>query len=464
MVKQSKNKNTVHSIGGLSLVDTQAGTFALRMSAYSGSYSDSMERFLSGGSTSWDSDPVSVAGVRVVPWGENDNMPVMVRDLLERNNLGPGVLLRKAGLIYGQGPMLYRTAIDESGEVTRKWCEDAQIQSWLDTWDYRRFARNAIIEYNHMGGVFVKYVSGKGVRVGKQWIASLEALHSEDCRLVWPESGYKDVDSCRQVLTGDLESYRWRNIRLFPMRHVNESRSSEVSVGYHSLRSYGRRFYAVSSFLGSLPWMENANELPQIIKALNRNMMAGAYIVHEPAGYWDDKRMKILEMDPTLSMAEVNAKLEKLRDDVTRTIADVMAGSKNAGKFFTAVDFVDPATGKEQAWKIEPIEMNIDKYIDAQVKISRIADSSTTSGLGLNPALANIIIDGKGDSGSQMLYALKIFYGADTTIAEDIVLEAVNDAMAVNFPRKRDIRMGFYRQVVNKEDNVTASQRATNNM
>ena len=40
----------------------------------------------------------------------------------------------------------------------------------------------------------------------------------------------------------------------------------------------------------------------------------------------------------------------------------------------------------------------------------------------------SIIIDGKSDSGSQMLYALKIFYGADTQIPEDIVLEALNDA------------------------------------
>ena len=31
---------------------------------------------------------------------------------------------------------------------------------------------------------------------------------------------------------------------------------------------------------------------------------------------------------------------------------------------------------------------------EAQAKISRIADSSTTSGFGLSPALANIIIDG----------------------------------------------------------------------
>ena len=155
--------------------------------------------------------------------------------------------------------------------------------------------------------------------------------------------------------------------------------------------------------------------------------------------------------------------MEKLKDQLVNTIADVMAGRENAGKFFTCVDFIDP-NGKEQSWKVEPIEMNIDKYIDAQAKISRIADSSTTSGFGLSPALANIIIDGKSDSGSQMLYALKIFYGADTQIAEDIVLEAINDAIRINFPQKKGIFLGFYRKAINKEDNVSAGNRTTNNI
>lgn len=156
---------------------------------------------------------------------------------------------------------------------------------------------------------------------------------------------------------------------------------------------------------------------------------------------------------------KIQKEMERLKDELTETIANVMAGKKNAGKFFSCVDFVD-ADGNAQSWKIEPIEMNIDKYIEAQAKISRIADSSTTSGFGLSPALANIIIDGKSDSGSQMLYALKIFYGADTQIPEDIVLEAINDAIRINFPHKKGIFLGIYRKVINKEENVSMPDRA----
>ena len=227
------------------------------------------------------------------------------------------------------------------------------------------------------------------------------------------------------------------------------------------MRSFGRNLYAISSFHGSIPWMQDANDIPEIVRALNDNVIAAAYIVHEPSAYWEEKRNAILQDHPDWTDAKVNQQLDKLRDQITRQIADVMAGKQNAGKFFTCVDFIDDQ-GHEQSWKIEPIELNLDKYIAAQKDIAKMADSATTSAMGLSPALSNIIIDGKSDSGSQMLYALKIFYGADTRIAEEISLEALNDALHINFPQKRDLWLGFYHKTIQKEDNVSAGDRMTN--
>lgn len=191
-------------------------------------------------------------------------------------------------------------------------------------------------------------------------------------------------------------------------------------------------------------------------------MIAAAYVVHVPEEYWNKKAEQYRAKHPELTDDQLYLQMESLKDQLSRELADVMAGKNNVGKFFMTTDYVDPSDGKTHQFQIEPIEMNIDKYIEALTKISRIADSSTTSGLGLNPSLANIIIDGKGDSGSQMLYALKLFYGADTQIPEDVCLEAINDAIHINFPDKKDLFLGIYRKVINKEDNVTASSRATN--
>ena len=92
-------------------------------------------------------------------------------------------------------------------------------------------------------------------------------------------------------------------------------------------------------------------------------------------------------------------------------------------------------------FQIEPIEMNIDKYIEALLESQNFPYCRLEHApvAGLNPSLANIIIEQGGDSGSQMLYALKLFYGADTQIPEDVCLEAINDAIHINFPDKKDL-------------------------
>ena len=442
-------------IGKFSFVDTAAGQYALHMD-----WSSSMSQLFDLGGRNWDDDPVSVAGERVVPWGKDNNLPHAIRDLLERNNLGPGILDRKTGLLYGQGPALYRTVI-EGNERVQQWVEDEEIQQWLESWDYRGFVRAALVEYTHLNGVFVKYRMGRGVRIGRPWVTSLECLPSADCRLVWPENDSRRLDDVTHVLVGDFDTFRSRMFEKFPVFDKWNPTRSEAAVRYHSMRSFGRNMYALSCFFGSVPWLENANDLPRIIHHLNENMIAAAYVVHAPSQYWKDIQEQVLEVHPDWTEEQVKKEIDRLKDRLTEQIADVMAGKNNAGKFFSCVDFTDDY-GHAQSWKIEPIEMNIDKYIEAQAKISRIADSSTTSGFGLSPALANIIIDGKSDSGSQMLYALKIFYGADTQIAEDIALEAVNDAIRINFPEKKGIFLGLYRKVINKEDNVTAADRPTN--
>ena len=457
MKETVRNGKIVDRAGRFNMVDTGTGTYAIGMSSRFGA--QSLSSFFDFGGRSWDKDPQSVGGVSVVPWGPDDQMPRMVRDLLEKNNIGPGILARKQGLIYGQGVQLYRTKVEEN-EVVREWIQDDDIQAWLDTWDYQRYIRETLTEYLHLGGHFTKYQCAKSVRIGKAWIHSLKCIPSADCRLVWPDpQRTPSLDDITEILVGDME--RWRQLQIFPRFDKWHPTDHEAAVEYHSLRSFGRNLYAISSFHGSIPWMQDANDIAEIVRALNDNVIAAAYIVHEPHAYWSEKQMNIEQDHPEWTDQQVSKELDRLRDNVTRQIADVMAGKHNAGKFFTCIDFVDDS-GNAQSWKIEPIELNLDKYIQAQKDISRMADSATTSAMGLSPALSNIIIDGKSDSGSQMLYALKIFYGADTVIPEQIVLEALNDAIRINFPEKRGLFLGFYHKTIQKEDNVTAGDRMTN--
>ena len=343
----------IKKIGNTSFVTTQVGTYALQMDGFS----MPVDRFMGADLTGWDQDPISVAGVRIVPWGPDNNLPNYVRRILERNNLAPGILDRKVGLVYGQGPMLYRVKV-EGNERVQEWVEDADIQSWLDSWDYKRFIREALVEYNHMKGVFVRYHAGRGIRIGRPWIHSLDCLPSEDCRLVWPANEGRMLDDVKKIMVGDFDRFDSPRYRIYPVFDKWNPTAAGTAVKYHSLRSFSRNMYSISSFFGSIPWMEDANSLPDIIHYLNNNMIAAAYIVHTPGTYWEEKRRMIQEKFPSASEPEVQKKLEDYKDRLTRQIADVMSGSYNAGKFFICVDFYD-LDGKPQSWKIEPIEMNI---------------------------------------------------------------------------------------------------------
>ena len=446
----------VKHIGGIGFAKAKAGMYAI-------SGLDMTTTFdVNGGvmAGDWEKDPVIFGGVKMVPFGANNNMPAEMRDLLERNNLGPGILSRKLGLQYGQGPYLYQLELKDN-EINKTWVEDKEIQDWLDNWDYRQYVRDALIEFNHGNGFFAKYFSARSRRLGKAFISRIQALHSTDCRMEYPGKD-KSLEDVQTFYVGNFESNYPKKVDAYPRFMQADPARYGVSIDYHSLRSWGHKYYSVASFLGAVPWVKRANDLPEIIQYLTENMIAAAYHVHVPAEYWEEKRNLVIEMHPEASDNEIEVKMQKLRDELTETIAKVLSGKKNTGKFLESIDFTDDQ-GNRCSWKVEQIEMNIDKFIEAQSKISNIADSSTTSGFGLNPALSNIIIGGKGDSGSQMIYALKIFYAADTQIAEDVVFEPINRALKINFPGK-NIAMGLYRKAVNKENNVAAGDRMTNNI
>lgn len=447
---------TIRHIGGVSFAKANAGVYAIAGLDTTSTFYPEMSKIVG----DWEQDPVIYGGVEMVPYGYNNNMPAMMRDLLEKNNLGPGILSRKLGLQYGQGPFLYKLELNEN-EINKTWVEDKEIQSWLDSWDYRQYVRDALIEFNHGNGFFAKYFSARSRRLGKAFISRIQALHSTDCRMAYPgkDKSLEDVDA---FYVGNFESNYPRKLEKYFRFSNQDPAQYAVSMDYHSMRSWGHKYYSVASFLGAVPWVKRANDLPEIIQYLTENMIAAAYHVHVPREYWEEKYDRLVEQYPEASANELEVKLQKLRDELTETIAKVLSGKKNTGKFLESIDFTDDQ-GNRCTWKVEQIEMNIDKFVEAQSKISNIADSSTTSGFGLNPALSNIIIDGKGDSGSQMIYALKIFYAADTQIAEDVVFEPINRALRLNFPGK-NIAMGLYRQAVNKENNVSAGSRMTNNI
>lgn len=411
---------------------------------------------------SWEADPAIVHGKKIVPYGKNNDLPTVIRHIMDDNNIAPGILERKIGLQYGEGPFIYREEISEEGKINRQPVRHAGIESWLKSWDFERYIEIVSTEYMHTKGFYTRWYRNRAPRIGGEGkIVKLEPVLNTWARLGWPEHPEKRLENVKQIHVGDFENNCLHSgIATYPTFDKRNPFKHAVAMSYHNLYSFARAFYSVPSFYGTLKWLQTSSEIPDIIKYLTDNGISAAFHIHSPQGYWQDKREKLEEQyNGSLTDAQIDKKLQELKDQLFESISRALAGKENAGKFIETVDFYDDQ-GNLCQWKIEPIDQKIKDFIEAQIKVSEKADIAATSGMGLNPSLANLVTNGSAIGGSQLLYAMKFHILTDVNIPERIIFEAINQAIQINWPDE-DLKMGFYRKVVMKEDEVTPSNRIT---
>ena len=186
-----------------------------------------------------------------------------------------------------------------------------------------------------------------------------------------------------------------------------------------------------------------------------------AYHIQAPKEYWDEKRNSLRMENPEWSDAEIEDKISDLTSSLLDSVTEVLSGKENAGKFFYTVD-VPSESGSERAqWKIAAVDQKIKDFVESQLKISEASTSAITSGMGLHPSLSNVMVNGKLASGSELLYAFKLFLLSDTEIASSAILEPINQAISFNFPGK-GLKLAFYHKQLEAEDALTSSARIKN--
>ena len=382
--------------------------------------------------------------------------------MLDDNNLAPGVLERQLGLIFGQGLYLYRLNYRD-GEIVREWLQDRAVEDWLRSWDAVSYAKGALSDYLHLKGFFNACYLERGSRLGlAPRIARLEHIPAKNARLEWVDS--HDIRDVRHILVGDFErACVGTGIRKYPVYDRRNPGRYAACAAYNRTYSFGRDFYSVPQFWGTLRWIIRGSEIPTIFKYVTDNGLNLAYHVHSPQAYWDAKREMLRRVHPEWAAddAKIETEIGKMTGEFLRSLTAVLSGKENAGKFFHTVDVMDDDTGKPVTWHIDPIDQKIKDFVESQLKIGEASSSAITSGMGLHPALSNLIINGKLASGSELLYAFKLFLASDTEIPESTVLEPVNQAIAFNFPGK-DLRVGFYHRAVHTEEATSAKDRIKN--
>jgi len=404
-------------------------------------------------------------GYYILPDGEDNKFGYQLMQLLEDNNLGMGVLLRQRGLQYGQGLGMYKVEfVDGRRQVT--WFEpDKKIAEWLKQWDHEEYLMNVLLDLVVKREFYSKVYRNRAPRIkgGKAVPAALEHVGFADCRKEWPD----DKGNFQNFFVADWRDGEPDYLLRYPKFDPLKPLTREVYMMQTAFYEPGRnaRMFSIPSYYGARKWMQRSNIAPDILKAQSDNGMNIKWHIISPQSYWDNKR-KILEKQCEQKKVQYKEDmLEDLKDAILTGLSDVLAGINNVGKFFhsEAVQ-MQLGVGKSEVmkWEVIPIDMKVKEFTESQIEISKYSHSAITSSMGLHPSLANILVDGKLASGSELLYAFKLFLATETQTIQKKALEPLNLIRQLYFP-KVEGQFGFYHDIVKREEDITSSERITNN-
>ncbi len=389
--------------------------------------------------------PLMVQGCEIIPYGERNNYPDLIDEALERNHLAPAIIQQHVNLLWGSGPMLYKTVI-HSGRRFKQWVEDSKIQTWLDCWDYKSYLLNACKEFHTFNGHFTKFLcrqsgADQAGSPGSMPVTSLENIPAKFARLEW----WNDFGEIENIIVSDTwgtDPYSMSLTRYpvfdqyFPTRH-KQTMSYAYLEGFALAQQYPR-----SPIHGSLTWINLSSGIPRILAASGMNAAAIKYHIQVPAIYWNQKAEQLQKQCVEKGIAYHERMLEELKTDTFAKVSAALSGIKNVGKMITTEEFFDATAGKYVGWKIDVLDQKVKDFIDAELKIANEADFAITAGLGMHPQLSNLHRDVGLSTGSEAEYAHKMYQNVSVDIPEKIVTREINRALQLNFPAS-ELRIGF---------------------
>lgn len=416
-------------------------------------------------SLDWSEQYSFIGDYIMYPYGSNNDLPDIIKNVIQENYIAPGIIKKKTQLLWGSGPMLYAESFNEKNKPVRLWQENEIIKKWLESWDYEDYLLKCATDHNYMEGVFTKYILTKGSRIGKNFISKLEHCYIDRSRL----ATHKDANTRKatHVIQNDWSFSRVNSIleyKVYPLFDFNNPFANRTPILYSNMYSFCTDYYTVPDIYGSLEWLKRSTSVPLIFKALSKNSINLKYHIISPQAFWDKKASEIKHNCTIKGQVYSDSMLTDYQNQFLKKIGEVLSGEGNTGKYLhtTKTFTVDGQNLVEHGWEIKVVDQNIKDFVEAQIKISQRADHALSSGIGLHSSLGNVSESGKSDSGSEQLYALKNFLLTGVDIPEMIVMKAINYAIKANFPESK-LKLGFYHEVPEKEEDVSEGDRIKNN-
>lgn len=413
----------------------------------------------------WNNQTNYIGDYILHPYGTDNDLPSVIKNVVQKNYIAPGLLRKKTNLLWGTGPCLYEESIENNVRV-RKLVDDQEVQDWLESFDHIAYLLQLCEDYHYIQGCFTKFETKKSFRIDKPFFKKLEAVQPDKARLASLRTATER--KATHVITNDWSFDTVKSLtdyKVYSLFNFLAPFAKQNSILYSNLYSFCSDYYSVPEIYGSLEWLNRSTAVPLIFKAMSKNSINLKFHVKSPQSYWDMKRKQIQENCEKAKKLYNEKMLIDYQNEFLKKIGEVLSGDENTGKFMHTIKTlqVDGINLTEYGWDVEVIDQKVKDFVDAQIKISQRADHALSGAIGLHSSLGNVSETGKSDSGSEQYYALIGYLNTGVDIPEMIIMKAVNYALKANWPKKK-CKLGFAYNVVEKQQDISPTQRSTDNI
>lgn len=437
------------------------------------------------------------------PAGADNLEPNTCKTLISGNRLLPQLIEKQIAILYGTGPQLYISEITEDGKIQRRYIKDSKIQQWLDSWrengmpdTYETYLNKCIRSYYYSEGIFSKLHLTRAHGAGLKGIpvAGLEHISELRCRIATTKDiqQNKDVEDrdFNLVAVGNWEAGSSTSYKIYPRIDYTKPLAKHCAICYSKNPNHGEEIYATNKFFkGIKHWIVGCNATPEYINSFLENSLSARHHVLIPNA-WVDKQEEMLkelcyrnaQMKATGKKSSEYVKVkvgeeylevgdtyspntlsEYIQMEISN-LANFLSGrGKNQGKLYASRSYYNN-DGKPESWKIEEIPQKYKEYIEALISYDKRGDMVLLSAKGIDSSISNISSDGVISKSGADTYYNYIVYLTQQSIPESVVCADINYALRLNFPEewKKGVRIGFFRPNVQRQEEVSPSDRLAN--
>lgn len=411
-----------------------ANTYVVGEGAAIVQFSTKLDDDFDKGSTKKINPPGGGAGIEIMYWGKENDLPQQREDLVADNNIVPSLIERKRNILIGQDIMPYRTRYETGADgKTKKIIEEvempAEVQAWLDgeRWgngsNFYEYMAAAAGEWTKHSLIIPEYVRTKDLK----WISSVEVKECKYMRAgkkndigridTWYWSGHWGPQS---VQKNKLETKKTVAFQVYAGEEKRQVKFIKP-VGDYLLND---GYYPIPAWWGGWEWIELANHIPQFHKSNIQNGYNLRWHIQIPTDYFLDYekyQSASTESDKAEVLKDQQAKEQAFMDDVN----EFLAGIANVGRTLFTKYEMDKALGKEYPG-IKITALTYDMKDEALLKLFERSNTANTSAQGLHPSLAGIETAGKLSSGTEIRNAFLMWLIINTPLARKMILSPLN--------------------------------------